>query len=97
MNLLRVLQTGSGAPPRKSPFANPDVMRESRFGREWFDTLLRSNELARPGLPEIIPVTEFRDTFGIALTNMIGGADVATELRRATAEFRPVLERSEQA
>ena len=27
----------------------------------------------------------------------IGGADVATELRRATAEFRPVLERSEQA
>jgi len=97
MNLLRVLQTGSGAPPRKSPFANPDVMRESRFGREWFETLLRSNELARPGLPEIIPVTEFRDTFGIALTNMIGGADVASELRRATAEFRPVLERSEQA
>ena len=29
-------------------------------------------------------MTEFRDVFGIALTNMIGGADVATELRKAT-------------
>jgi multiple sugar transport system substrate-binding protein len=94
-NLLRLLQTGSGVPPRKSPFANQDVMRNSRFGAEWFATLLRSNEIARPGLPVIVPVTEFRDTFGIALTNTIGGADVATELRRATAEFQPVLARSE--
>ncbi|MCC7283057.1 MAG: sugar ABC transporter substrate-binding protein [Acetobacteraceae bacterium] len=95
-NLRRVLQTGSGAPPRRSPFQDPALMASSRFGREWFETLLKSNEIARPGLPEIIPVTEFRDTFGIALTNMIGGADVAAELRRATNEFRPVLERSEQ-
>jgi multiple sugar transport system substrate-binding protein len=33
---------------------------------------------------------------GTALTNTISGADVATELRRATAEFRPVLEQSER-
>ena len=32
-----------------------------------------------------------------AITNTIGGADVAAELRRATAEFQPVLARSEQA
>jgi multiple sugar transport system substrate-binding protein len=96
-NHLRLLQTGSGVPTRKSPFQNQDLMRNSRFGREWFETLLKSGEIARPGLPVIIPVTEFRDVFGIALTNTIGGADVATELRRATREFQPVLDRSEQA
>ncbi len=41
-----------------------------------------------------MPVTEFRDTFGVALTNMIGGADPAAELRRATETFKPVLEKS---
>ena len=34
---------------------------------------------------------------GIALTNMINGADPATELRKATAEFQPVLDKSEKA
>lgn len=95
-NHTRLLQTGSGVPTRKSPFQNQEIMQNSKFGREWFETLLKSGEIARPGLPVIIPVTEFRDVFGIALTNTIGGADVATELRRATAEFQPVLARSEQ-
>jgi multiple sugar transport system substrate-binding protein len=97
LNLLRVLQTGSGAPPRRSAFADPAARANSRFSNEWFQALLKSNEIARPGLPQIIPVTEFRDVFGIALTNTIGGADVASELRRATAEFQPVLDRSERA
>jgi multiple sugar transport system substrate-binding protein len=30
------------------------------------------------------------------LTNTISGSDVATELKRATAEFRPILEQSEK-
>ena len=42
-------------------------------------------------------MTEFRDTFGVALTNMLGGADPAAELRKATEQFRPVLEKSERA
>lgn len=96
-NMLRLLQAGGGVPPRKSALANEEVRRTSRFGAEWFETMLKSADIARPGLPVIVPVTEFRDTFGIALTNTIGGADVATELRRATAEFQPVLDRSERA
>ena len=39
-----------------------------------------------PGLPEIVPVTEFRDVFGIGLTNTIGGADVRA-LMRACGEM----------
>jgi multiple sugar transport system substrate-binding protein len=32
----------------------------------------------------------------VALTNMIGGADPATELKKATETFKPVLEKSLQ-
>ena len=51
---------------------------------------------AGPACRSIIPVTEFRDIFGVALTNMISGADPATELKKATEAFKPVLEKSEQ-
>jgi len=36
--------------------------------------------------------------YGIALTNMLApGASPAAELRKATVEFKPVLERTEKA
>jgi len=96
-NQLRFLTSGAGAPARQSPYSNEEAIRTSRFGRDYFETLIESGRIARPGLPEIVPVTEFRDTLGTALTNTIGGADVATELRRATEAFRPILEQSERA
>ena len=96
-NQLRYLTSGAGAPARTSAFQDEEAIRTSRFGRDFFETLVSSGRIARPGLPEIVPVTEFRDTLGTALTNTIGGADVATELRRATEAFRPILEQSERA
>ena len=95
-NQLNILKNGAGSPARNSAFANPDVVRESIFGKQWFDCVLESARVGRPGLPVIIPVTEFRDIFGVALTNMISGADPKTELAKATEAFKPVLERSEQ-
>ena len=94
---LKMLTTGAGTPARVSAYQNPAAVKESKFGQEWFDCVVESVRVARPGLPEIIPVTEFRDTFGVALTNTIGGADVAAELRKATETFKPVLEKSEQS
>ncbi|MET0427611.1 MAG: sugar ABC transporter substrate-binding protein, partial [Microvirga sp.] len=64
---------------------------------EWVDAVAQSAKISRLTLPVIIPVTEFRDTMGVALTNLLAGADPAAELRRATDEFKPVLERSERA
>lgn len=96
-NQLRFLTSGAGAPARESPYRNEEAIRSSRFGRDYFETLIASGRIAHPGLPEIVPVTEFRDTLGAGLTNTIGGADVAAELRRATEAFRPVLEQSERA
>jgi multiple sugar transport system substrate-binding protein len=94
--LLNLVKAGGGASPRLSTYADPGLLKDSPFGQEWLATLLASAKIARPGLPEIVPVTEFRDVFGVALTNMIGGADPAAELKKATDAFRPVLEKSLQ-
>ncbi len=97
VNQLRILQAGAAVSPRTSVLANPDRAVGSTMPAEYFDCLAGSGEILRAGLPEIIPVTEFRDIFGIALTNIIGGADPAEELAKATADFLPVYEKSEQA
>ena len=92
-----ILRTGSGTPPRSSSYQVADVVKNSTFQQDWFDTTLASLKIARSGLPEIVPVTEFRDNLGVALTNIIGGADPAGELRRATETFRPVLAKANEA
>lgn len=91
---LNLVNMGGGASPRQSTYKEPSLMQNNPYGQEWLQTLLTSLTIARPGLPEIVPVTEFRDTFGIALTNMIQGADVASELHKATEAFKPVLAQS---
>ena len=88
------LRTGSGTPPRASPYQRADIIKSSAFPQEWFDTTLASLKIARSGLPVIVPVTEFRDTIGVALTNIVGGADPATEMKKATAAFQPVLDKA---
>ena len=85
------LRVGAGTPPRASAYKDQAIIKASIFPQDWFDTTLTSLRIARSGLPQIVPVTEFRDTIGIALTNIVGGADPATELKRASDAFRPVL------
>jgi multiple sugar transport system substrate-binding protein len=96
VNQARILQRGAGSPSRESAYRDEEALANLTVPMAFVDALIESGRIARAGLPEIIPVTEFRDVFGVALTNMIGGADPEAELRRATAEFRPVLERSER-
>ena len=91
------LRQGAGTPPRESSYEIEDVIKTSQFPKEWFDTTLTSLKISRSGLPEIIPVTEFRDTIGVALTNIVGGADPAAELKKATDTFKPVLAKSNES
>ena len=72
-------------------------MASSKFGPQYFDCILESAKIGRPGLPVIIPVQEFRDVFGVALTNTLTGGDPATELKKATETFKPILEASEKS
>ncbi len=96
-NQTRMLQAAAGAPVRKSAYAAAQASSEFKAPKQWVECMLASARIAEPGLPVIAPVTEFRDVFGVALTNMINGADPATELKKATAEFQPVLDKSERA
>jgi len=93
----RLLQAGAGVPFRKSILNDQKVREGVTMPGEWVDAVAGSGEISRLALPVIIPVTEFRDVFGVALTNMIAGADAADELKKATEAFKPVLEKSEKA
>lgn len=95
--MAEVLRVGAGTPARKSAYGRTDVIKSSKFPQDWFDATLESLKIARSGLPVIVPVTEFRDTLGIGLTNIVGGADPATELKKATAAFQPVLDKANAA
>ena len=96
-NQTRILQAAAGAPVRNSAYAAAQSSADFKAPKEWVECMLTSARIAQPGLPVIAPVTEFRDVFGIALTNMINGADPATELKKATAEFQPILDKSEKS
>lgn len=90
----RMLATGSGAAVRRSAYANAEVRSALKVPVAWLDAVSGSLEIARPGLPAIEAVNEFRDVFGIALSNMLAGGEVAAELDKATTAFAPVLARA---
>jgi multiple sugar transport system substrate-binding protein len=85
------LRTGSGTPARGSVYQDASIVKASTFPQDWFDAVSASLKIARSGLPEIVGVTEFRDTIGAGLTDIIGGTDAATALKKATDTFRPML------
>ena len=94
----RHLEGQYGAPPRASAYASVKASGKLTGPKgEWLDAMSQSIAIARAGLPDIVAVTEFRDTFGVGLTNMISGADPAAELRKATEAFKPVLEKTEKS
>jgi multiple sugar transport system substrate-binding protein len=95
--MTEVLRSGSGTPGRLSCYGQTEVLKTSSFPQEWFDTTQTSLKMARSGLPVIVPVTEFRDTIGAGLTDIVTGDDVATSLKKATAAFQPVLDKSNAA
>jgi len=97
MNQTRMLQAAAGAPVRNSAYAAAQKSADFKAPKQWVECMLTSASIAEPGLPIIAPVTEFRDVFGVALTNMINGADPAAELKKATADFQPVLDKSEKS
>lgn len=91
----RLLQAGAGVPFRQSILEDAKVREGVKMPAEWLDAVVGSGKVSKLALPVIIPVTEFRDIYGVGLTNMIGGADPEAELKKATEQFAPVLARSE--
>jgi multiple sugar transport system substrate-binding protein len=93
----RLLQAGGGVPFRNSVLNDPGVRAGVRMPPEWLQSVIDSAKISKLGLPVIVPVAEFRDIIGAAITATLSGADPATELKKANDQFRPILERSEKA
>jgi multiple sugar transport system substrate-binding protein len=93
----RLLQTGGGVPFRNSVLNDEEVRKAVKMPQEWLTAVIESAKISKLGLPVIIPVAEYRDLVGAAVTATLSGADPATELKKATEQFRPILERSEKA
>jgi multiple sugar transport system substrate-binding protein len=93
----RLLQAGGGVPFRNSLLNDETVRKGVKMPQEWLDSVIASAKISKLGLPVIIPVAEFRDIVGAAVTATLSGADPATELKKAHEQFRPILERSEKA
>jgi multiple sugar transport system substrate-binding protein len=92
----RLLQAGGGVPFRTSILDDADTRKGVKLPPEWLQSVIDSAKVSKLGLPVIIPVAEFRDIVGAALTATLSGADPATELKKAHEQFRPILERSEK-
>src|SRR4030088_1577999 len=93
----RLLQSGGGVPFRNSVLNDDAVRKGVKMPPEWLDSVIGSAKISKLGLPVIVPVAEFRDIVGAAVTATLSGADPATELKKAHETFRPILERSEKS
>lgn len=91
----RLLQSGGGVPFRNSILNDPEVRKGVKLPAEWVECVAGSAAISQLGLPVIIPVTEFRDVFGTALTTLLSEGDPAALLKQATQQFQPVLDKSE--
>ncbi len=92
----RLLQIGGGVPFRNSILNDPEIRSGVKMPKEWLESVIGAGKISKLGLPVIIPVAEFRDLVGAAVTATLSGADPATELKKAHEQFRPILERSEK-
>ncbi|MGY4607431.1 ABC-type glycerol-3-phosphate transport system substrate-binding protein [Bradyrhizobium sp. USDA 4474] len=93
----RLLQAGGGVPFRNSILGDSEVQQGVKMPKDWLQSVIDSSKISKLGLPVVIPVAEFRDIVGAALTATLSGADPAAELKKANDQFRPILERSEKA
>jgi len=93
----RLLQTGGGVPFRSSILNDAEVRKGLKMPTEWLQAAVDAAKISKLGLPVVIPVAEWRDLVGAAVTATLSGADPAAELKKAHDQFRPILERSERA
>ncbi len=94
----RQVASGTGSSGRLSAVPEAKKLPEAKFHPEWLKATEDSTPIAYPVLPDIVAGNEFRDVFGVALSNMLApGANAAAELKKATEQFKPILEKSEKS
>jgi multiple sugar transport system substrate-binding protein len=66
----RLLQAGAGVPFRQSVLQDQKVREGVTMPSEWLDAVIGSGKVSQLALPVIIPVTEFRDIYGVGRTQI---------------------------
>jgi multiple sugar transport system substrate-binding protein len=93
-NAVRELLAGVGV-GRASAWTNPEVKAKPKMPQSWYDAYLESLKIGKPGLPEIVGVTEYRDIIGVAIQKAIEGTPSAQALAEAHKNFQDLLNRTE--
>jgi multiple sugar transport system substrate-binding protein len=93
-NAVRELLAGVGV-GRASAWTNPEVKAKPKMPGSWYEAYLESLKIGKPGLPEIVGVTEYRDIIGVAIQKAIEGAPSAQVLAEAQKDFQDLLNRTE--
>ena len=76
---------------RSSPWKDPEFLSKTTLPKSWIEMSAQVPSMAVGFMPEIVPVSQFRDVYGTALTKSIEGGNVAELFKAAQAEFEPVL------
>jgi multiple sugar transport system substrate-binding protein len=94
-NCIRELLAGVGV-GRASAWNHPEVKARPKMPVDWYSAYLESLKIGRPGLPEIVDVTQYRDIIGVAIQKAIEGAKSEVVLAQAHKEFQDVLDKTEK-
>jgi multiple sugar transport system substrate-binding protein len=93
-NAVRELLAGVGV-GRGSAWTNPEVKAKPKMPADWYEAYLESLKIGKPGLPEIVGVTEYRDIIGVAIQRAIEHAPSAQVLADAQKDFQELLNKTE--
>jgi multiple sugar transport system substrate-binding protein len=91
--MFYMMTKGAMIGTRNSIYQDPEFVKANSMPKGWIDAVTEGLANAIPQLPELRDVTQYRDIYGVALANIVEGADAKTELEKATREFEPIFEK----
>ena len=92
---VKELIAGVGS-ARMSVWNDKEVKAKPSMPADWYAAYQDSLKVGRLGLPEIVGVTEYRDSIGVAIQKAIEGAKSADVLNNAQKEFEEILDKTEK-
>ena len=81
---------------RASTWGLPEIKARPRMPIAWYQAYQDSLKIGRPGLPEIVDVTQYRDIIGVAIQKAIEGAQPAAVIAEADKQFQDLLDKTER-
>jgi len=81
---------------RASTWGLPEIKAKPKMPLSWYQAYQESLKFSRPGLPEIVDVTQYRDIIGVAIQKAIEGAKPADVIAEANKQFQEMLDKTEK-